>query len=152
LAHLLHELFGPGLIMPNLAATTRDEALTEMVAGLDLSPGDRTELMGVLAAREAQGTTGVGEGIAIPHARSRVIKRLAMVYGRKQSGLDWNAMDGEPVRHVFLILSPPIQVSNEYLPVMGNVARLVRQPEVRKSLDDLDTPQAFSRLLEEHGF
>ena len=64
-------------------------------------------------------STGIGRGIAIPHCRSLVVNQLRVAYGRKQPGVDFNAIDGKPVTNFFLIVAPPLEVSNQYLPVTG---------------------------------
>ena len=119
----LRELFVPSAINLDLAAETKDEALKELVSCLGLDGKSEGILYKMLKRRENLGSTGIGRGIAIPHCRSLVVTRLRVAFGRKLSGLDFKAIDEKPVRYVFLIVAPPLEVSNQYLPVLGKIAR-----------------------------
>src|SRR3989449_11349911 len=70
----------------------------------------------MLRRRETLGSTGIGQGIAIPHCRSLVVNRLRVAFGRKLDGIDFKAIDDKPVHYFFLIVAPPLEVSNQYLP------------------------------------
>ena len=92
------------------------------------------------------------KGGMLPHTNAGILtpdemEALRMAYGRVQAGMEWDASDGEPVHDIFLILAPPIHVSNEYLQVMGDVAGLVRDPAVRDQLDSITDPEEFIKLL-----
>ena len=100
----LVEFFAPEEIDLDLEASTKEEALQELVDLLDV--GDSSEeLYGLLKKRENLGSTGIGKGVAIPHCRSLVVDRLRVVYGRKEAGLGFGAVDGKPVHHLFLIVA-----------------------------------------------
>src|SRR2546430_4370436 len=71
----------------------------------------------MLKRRETLGSTGIGQNIAIPHCRALAVNRLRVAFGRKLDGIDFNAIDGKPVHYFFLIVAPPLEVSNQYLPV-----------------------------------
>jgi mannitol/fructose-specific phosphotransferase system IIA component (Ntr-type) len=147
LATALHELIPVEAVVLDLVGETKDEVLEELATKLALTDEAHLAVCRVLDEREAKGSTGVGHGIAIPHARCDEMETLRLAYGRKSSGLDWDASDGEPVHHVFLILAPPIHVSKEYLQVMGDVAGLVRGQAVRDQLDSVTEPEEFMALL-----
>jgi mannitol/fructose-specific phosphotransferase system IIA component (Ntr-type) len=108
-------------------------------------------LLRVLQRRESLGSTGFGRGIAIPHCRSLVASRLRMAYGRSRKGVEFHAMDGNPVHHLFLIVAPPLEISNQYLPVLGRVAQFAKEPDIPARLSALSQPEDFFRLLEEKG-
>ena len=93
----------------------------------------------------------VGKGIAIPHCRSLVVNRLRVAFGRKAEGLDFKAIDEQPVYNVFLIVAPPLEVSNQYLPVLGKIAQFSKEPDVAGRLREIQTPREFLSLLEEKG-
>ncbi|MCA1791985.1 MAG: PTS sugar transporter subunit IIA, partial [Thioalkalivibrio sp.] len=101
--------------------------------------------------RENLGSTGIGKGIAIPHCRSLVANRLRLAYGRKPDGIDFNAIDGAPVYNFFLIVAPPLEVSNQYLPVLGKIAQFAKDPDVPDLLLGLENPQAFLDLIDERS-
>ncbi len=147
----LRDFFTPGAISFDLQATDKDSALAAMVRLLDLDARASETLLRVLQRRETLGSTGFGRGIAIPHCRSLVANRLRVAYGYSRRGVEYHAMDGQPVHHLFLIVAPPLEISNQYLPVLGRVAQLAKEPDVPERLAALRHPDEFFRLLEEKG-
>lgn len=145
----LRELFTAEAVELDLESDDKDGALKELVALLDLDEKSEGILYKTLKRRENLGSTGIGKGIAIPHCRSLVVKRLRLAYGRKVSGLDFNAIDGAPVKNFFLIIAPPLEVSNQYLPVLGKIAQFAKDPEVPRRLAALETVDEFLALLDE---
>src|SRR5262249_43943404 len=108
-------------------------------------------LLRMLQRRETLGSTGVGRGIAIPHCRSLVVNHLRLAFGRKRDHVDFQAIDGHPVSNFFLIVAPPTEVSNQYLPVLGKIAQFAKDPEIPMRLAGVPTTQAFFDLLREKG-
>lgn len=147
----LREFFEPGSVELELAADSKAGILRELVELLDLDEQSRGVLYKTLKRRENLGSTGIGKRIAIPHCRSLVVRKLRLAYGRKSSGLDFNSIDGELVSHFFLIVAPPLEVSNQYLPVLGKIAQFAKDPEVPQKLSTLTRPEEFIALLEERG-
>jgi PTS system nitrogen regulatory IIA component len=145
----LRDFLAPEAIKLDLASTTREEVLRELVALLRVSDADAETLQRVLLRREGIGSTGVGRGIAIPHCRSLVVNRLRLAYGRKPDGIDFKGIDGAPVHNFFLIVAPPLEVSNQYLPVLGKIAQFGKDPTVPQALQALTTPAEFLALLEQ---
>ena len=72
-----------------------------------------------------------------------------MAYGRKPGGVDFKAIDGSPVYNFFLIVAPPLEVSNQYLPVLGKIAQFAKDPEVPNQLREIQSAEEFLKLLEE---
>jgi nitrogen PTS system EIIA component len=105
----------------------------------------------MLKRRENLGSTGIGRGIAIPHCRSLVVSKLRVAFGRKSSGLDFTAIDEKPVNFFFLIVAPPLEVSNQYLPVLGKIAQFSKESDVPERLLKLKQPAEFMELLKEKG-
>jgi nitrogen PTS system EIIA component len=116
---------------------------------VDPRAGD--SLLRVLQRRESLGSTGMGRGIAIPHGRSLVANRLRLAYGQSRKGIEFQAIDGKPVHHLFLIVAPPLEISNQYLPVLGRIAQFAKEPDVPDRLAALTRPDDFFHLLEEKG-
>jgi mannitol/fructose-specific phosphotransferase system IIA component (Ntr-type) len=145
----LREFFTPEAVSLNLGAETKDDLLKELVSLLGLDEKSEAILFKTLKRRENLGSTGIGKGIAIPHCRSLVVNRLRLAYGRKPEGIDFKAIDGAPVYHFFLIVAPPLEVSNQYLPVLGKIAQFAKDPEVPERLQEITTSGEFLRLLEE---
>lgn len=148
---MLSPLFAPGALRLDLTGTTQDEVLAELVALLPLATPDATTLQKMLKRREALGSTGVGRGVAIPHTRCPLVAGLQLAFGRLPAGIAWAAIDNKPVQFFFLIVAPPIEVSNEYLPVLGRIAQFVKEPDVPSRLAGLSTPDDFFELLREKG-
>jgi mannitol/fructose-specific phosphotransferase system IIA component (Ntr-type) len=73
------------------------------------------------------------------------------VYGLSRKGVEFHAIDGRPVHHIFLIVAPPLEISNQYLPVLGRVAQLAKEPDAPERLAALTRPEEFFQLLEEKG-
>lgn len=145
----LRELFTTDVVELDLKSDTKDDLLKELVSLLDLDEKAEATLFKTLKRRENLGSTGIGKGIAIPHCRSLVVNRLRLAYGRRTAGMDFNAIDGAPVHHFFLIVAPPLEVSNQYLPVLGKIAQFAKDPEVPGALLSLSTPEEFLELLNE---
>lgn len=148
---LLRDFFSPDTVKLDLEAETKDDALKELVSVFGLDEKSEGILFKMLKRRENLGSTGIGRGIAIPHCRSLVVNRLRVAFGRKASGLDFKAIDEKPVRYIFLIVAPPLEVSNQYLPVLGKIAQFGKETDVPEALAELDTPEDFMALLESKG-
>jgi mannitol/fructose-specific phosphotransferase system IIA component (Ntr-type) len=145
----LREFFSEDAVKLELEGTTKDEVLKELISLLKLDDKAEGMLFKMLKRRENLGSTGIGRGIAIPHCRSLVVNRLRVAFGRKTGGLDFKAIDDKPVQFFFLIVAPPLEVSNQYLPVLGKIAQFSKEPDVPERLLKLPTPADFMALLEE---
>ena len=122
-----------------------------LVALLQLNDKSATTIHRQLIRREILGSTGYGFGIAIPHCRTLAVNRLRLAFGVHRRGVGMSAMDGNPVRVFFLIVAPPMEVSNQYLPLLGRIAQLVREPEVPARLASLASHEELLRLFSEKG-
>ncbi len=147
----LKEFLSPDAISLSLRGGSKDEILAEMVGLLQTDERSAGTLLRILQRRESLGSTGIGRGIAIPHGRSLVVSRLRLAFGRKPEGTDFRAIDGKPVFSVFLIMAPPLEISNQYLPVLGKIAQFAKEPDVPDRLAGIKSPDEFFRLLEEKG-
>jgi mannitol/fructose-specific phosphotransferase system IIA component (Ntr-type) len=147
----LTDFFAPEAIRLDLRGASRDDILAELVGLLALDGGASDTLLRLLQRRETLGSTGVGRGIAIPHCRSLVINRLRLAYGHHRTGVEFQAIDNRPVFDFFLIVAPPLEVSNQYLPVLGKIAQFAKEPDVPDRLAALTSAEEFLRLLGEKG-
>jgi PTS system nitrogen regulatory IIA component len=147
----LNDFFSPDAISLDLKGGTKDEILAELVGLLGLDAQASETLLRMLQRRESLGSTGVGRGIAIPHCRSLVISRLRLAYGHRRQAIAFEAIDNRPVFDFFLIVAPPLEISNQYLPVLGKIAQLAKEPDVPNRLAALTSADGFFRLLEEKG-
>jgi mannitol/fructose-specific phosphotransferase system IIA component (Ntr-type) len=147
----LREFFSEDAVKLELEGSTKDEVLKELIALLKLDDKSEGMLFKMLKRRENLGSTGIGRGIAIPHCRSLVVNKLRVAFGRKSGGVDFKAIDEKQVHFFFLIVAPPLEVSNQYLPVLGKIAQFSKEPDVPQRLLSLNEPAQFMRLLEEKG-
>src|SRR5687767_12419753 len=147
----LREFFSEDAIKLELEGTSKDEILKELISLLTMDEKSAGMLFKMLKRRENLGSTGIGRGIAIPHCRSLVVNKLRVAFGRKASGVDFKAIDERPVNFFFLIVAPPLEVSNQYLPVLGKIAQFSKETDVPRRLLEINEPQQFLKLLEEKG-
>ena len=128
-------------IIPCLSATSKAGVLEELAARLlarhpDL---DGAELLHVLQERERLGSTGIGDGIAIPHGKLKRMEGLGLVFGRSVAGVDFQAIDGRPA-HFFFLLAAPEEAVGVHLKMLARISRILKDPAVRKGL--MDAPDA----------
>jgi nitrogen PTS system EIIA component len=147
----LADFYSPDAITPDLRGTNKDEILTALVALLRLDQAASDTLLKMLQRRETLGSTGVGRGIAIPHCRALVINRLRLAYGHHRAGVDYQAIDNRPVHDFFLIVAPPLEISNQYLPILGKIAQFAKDADIPARLARLESADDFLRLLGEKG-
>ena len=147
----LSNFFAPDAISLDLRGGTKDEILAELVGLLRLDERASDTLLRMLQRRETLGSTGVGRGIAIPHCRSLVVGQLRLAYGHHRAGVEFQAIDGRPVFDFFLIVAPPLEISNQYLPVLGKIAQFAKDADIPERLAALRSPDDFLQLLGEKG-
>lgn len=148
----LKEFIVTDAVVADLKATTRDEALKELVASL-VSAGavpeaSTDELVAALIKREKNGSTGFGKGVAVPHVKHSGVSKIAGVIGRSENGLDFSALDGQPVYSVFLLVSPDNQ-PQQHLQAMNIVFSNLQKDMFRKFLRQSDTREKIVELLDE---
>lgn len=146
---LLTELLTPERIKVPLAAADKPGVLRELTrllaerAGVDAEP-----LLAAVLEREQVLSTGIGHGIAIPHAKSPTVAELSLVAGSAPRGVPFEALDGEPVRLFFLLIGPE-SAAGQHVKALSRIARLVRRESVRESLLEAQDPIAFHQILVE---
>jgi len=146
----LADYLAPTDIHLALRGGTKREVLAELADGLGLEAEDRAAIRRILSHREESGSTGIGRGVAVPHCRTPLVKRLRVVYGRRPGGVDWGASDG-PVEHIFLLVAPPVEASNDYLAMLGRIARLAKEPDAPTRLSAATSAADVRGLLAEKG-
>jgi len=139
-------------IIPELAATDRDGALRELVTSLATAgalPSDAVdEVVAALIKREQNGSTGFGKGVAVPHVKHAKVTQIAGTVGRSVSGIDFAALDNQPVYSIVLLLSPENQ-PQQHLGAMNIVFTNLQKDMFRKFLRQSGTKQAINDLLDE---
>jgi mannitol/fructose-specific phosphotransferase system IIA component (Ntr-type) len=147
----LKDFFSADAIALHLRGGSKDEILAELVGLLRMDERSSGTLLRIIQRRENLGSTGIGRGIAIPHCRSLVVSRLRLAFGHRDQGVDYQAIDGKPVCHFFLIVAPPLEISNQYLPVLGKIAQLAKEADIPDRLSAMRSADDFFRLLDQKG-
>lgn len=148
------EFFAVEACVPDLQATTRDEAIEELVAaaiaGGVLPKGRRDQAVEGLLAREERGSTGLGRGIAIPHTKIDGLRRHGGVIARSVPGVDFRAIDGEPVHAVVMLISPDNRV-DEHLDALRFISTLARDPDFASFIRQSTTQEQIFEVLQERA-
>jgi PTS system nitrogen regulatory IIA component len=143
----LTEILTPRQVVMPVEARDKTGVIAELTRHLtDKLGGDYAEVLGAVHEREAGGSTGIGFGVAIPHARSPGVKELSLVCGVSPSPVPYDSIDGEPVRLFFLIVGPEGS-AGQHMKVLSRIASLVRQESVRRQLCAAGTPDEFYNVL-----
>jgi PTS system nitrogen regulatory IIA component len=141
------DLVSPNAIIPALKVNGKKQALQEIAAKAAELTGqsDRT-ILEILLQREKLGSTGVGGGVAIPHGKLPKLNKVFGVFARLERPVDFEALDGQPVDLVFLLLAPE-GAGADHLKALARVARLLRDPEVARKLRDSRDAEAIYAVL-----
>ncbi len=143
----LHDLIAPNAVIPALKVNGKKQALQELAAkAAELTGGDERAILDVLVQREKLGSTAVGNGIAIPHGKLAELPRLFGLFARLARPIDFEALDGEPVDLICLLLAPE-GAGADHLKALARIARLLRGPDVAKSLRDAADSDAIYAIL-----
>ena len=131
----ISELLHPEAINAEIKAKGKSEALAEMVdAMMKIQNGlDREEVIKILLEREKLGSTGIGDGVAIPHGKLKGLKELFISFGRSKSGVEYDSMDGKPVNLFFLLMAPEESVG-VHLKTLARISKLLKNSTVRQRL------------------
>lgn len=142
----------PAHVAVDLGAATKEEAVRSLAALFAasgaLSKAKCEALSLEVLQREGEGTTGIGGSVAVPHAKTHLVKELLVAVGLTSEGIDFSSVDGDPVHVVFLIAAPP-DATIEYLALMKWVVSLTRSKYWMKLLKGCTTPEALVEVLEE---
>lgn len=145
--HLL-DIIAKDAIILQLQAADKRSAIAELVNAID-SSGKVTDVQQVLGAvldREKIMSTGIGNGVAIPHGKSDAVSELVAALGIKKEGIDFESLDGEPAFIFFLLVSPP-DISGPHIKALARISRLLKDEEFRKALIDSKTSQEAIDLI-----
>lgn len=146
-ATVIEDFLQRQLFISNLRSSKKASVLDELVQALVPAGVTRYPegVLDLLRQREALGSTGIGKGLAVPHARSTLISERAVLIARSSRGVEFESIDENPVHLIFLIVAPPAEPDPVYLKLLADIVRAVRLSKVRQRL--LDAPN-FSTLRE----
>ena len=149
---VLGKLLSPATINLDLKSADRDSVLGELVnqiPELAKLPEARQTLLRALHEREQLHSTGIGDGIALPHSRNALVGLVdqpIVVFGRHKQGIPYDAIDGIPARLFFLLIAPTV---TQHLGILARLSRLLRDPRLRQNLLAADKPDRVTTLIRE---
>ncbi len=148
----LSDIIVDDAIVPTLEHQTRDEVIEELVKSLAeagaIAKPKAQEITKAILAREAQATTGIGKGVALPHTKLKGIDKPIATIGRSEAGIDFASLDSKPVYSVILLLSSPDN-PDEHLQAMETIFKHVQRDMFRKFLRQSETKEAIVDLIHE---
>jgi len=136
----LDQIFKSEFLNENLLSNSKADVLAELVnvlinSGLKI---DRAKAIDVLQQREKLGSTGIGDGVAIPHGKVSDLHELVVAFGRSRKGIPFDAIDGKPV-HLFFLLLAPENSTGQHLKALAKISKMLKTPNFRKKLIDAKT-------------
>lgn len=147
----LVDVLKENMIFLNFEAANKEEAIDKFINSLDRTGTikEPNALKDALLEREKLGTTGIGNGIAMPHARSSAIKDLTVAFFRSEKGIDFKSMDSEPVHLIFLLLAP-VTAGGPYLKLLAKISRLLRSDDFRKALIEAKDVASVLQIIQDN--
>ena len=146
---LLTDLLTIDRIIIPLKATTKDDVLRELVQAITSEAvNEPEEILRAVREREAVLSTGIGNGVAIPHGKSSLVPDLVMAAGRTAGPVEFDSLDGQPVRLLFMLVGPET-AAGPHIKALSRISRLIRKDSVRDQLINAKTPEEFFRGLQD---
>lgn len=143
----LTDLVTPSAVIPALKVNGKKQALQELAARAAALTGQSEKaILEILLQREKLGSTAVGNGVAIPHGKLPKLGRLFGLFARLERAIDFEALDGQPVELIFLLLAPEA-AGADHLKALARVARLLRDPEIARKLRESSDADAIYAVL-----
>ncbi|HVP90583.1 MAG TPA: PTS sugar transporter subunit IIA [Terriglobales bacterium] len=142
----------PGRISPDFSAKSKPDAvqgLLKMMTANEMLAADKVpDVQLVILEREALTSTGLGYGLAIPHARTELVAKIQVVFARSPRGVEFEALDGNPVHFLFLVLAPA-RCADEYLKLISSISSLMKNENVRKQLLSAKSREDILRVFDQ---
>ena len=145
----LLDILSPDTTIVDLKGETKEEIIAELVDSLANNDAitDRDKVLQAVLEREKIMSTGIGDGIAIPHGKSDSVERLIAALGTQRRGVDFEALDGEPA-YVFFLLVSPANVSGPHIKALARISRLLKNDEFKKKLIAAESSTAVIGIIE----
>jgi fructose-specific phosphotransferase system IIA component len=148
----LGDILKPEQILPDLQASNRwdsiDELISILISSSKIKQEHRDQIAEVIKKRETSMSTGIGFGIGIPHASTDVIQEVVGALGRSKKGVDFDALDNQPVNLVMLFLVPQGQFQ-KHLHTLANIAKLLHKKEFRQALEEAPDADAMYKIIKD---
>ena len=144
----IRDLLLKNVMIMDLKGTTKEAVIDEMVAKYHAEGivTDADEYRNDILKRESESTTGIGEGIAMPHAKDSAVTRATVLFAKSTKGVDFNALDGQPV-HLFFMIAAPEGANNEHLAALAALSSLLINPKLVADLKQAKTPDEVIDLF-----
>ncbi|RMC44821.1 fructose-specific PTS transporter subunit EIIC [Lactobacillus sp. ESL0230] len=146
----IRDILAPESVIMSLKATNKEDAIQEM-ADLEVETGivnNEADFIASIWARENESTTGIGDGIAMPHARNESINKARVLFAKSEQGIDYNSLDGQPV-YLFFMIAAPAGADNTHLEALAKLSSLLINPDLVSALKKAETPEEVIALFEE---
>ncbi|MBM7557052.1 PTS sugar transporter subunit IIA [Halanaerobacter jeridensis] len=145
----ISELLTTDLIKLSTEAQDKDGILQEMIETLEKNNkiSDKDEFYQVILEREEKSSTGVGNGVAIPHGQSDVVEEAALVFAKSEAGIDFDSRDGEPAK-IFFMIAVPEGGSSDHLSVLSKLSRKLMHEDFRTDLLNADSKEELLEVIE----
>src|SRR5476651_1735848 len=147
-------LSGPNNILPEMQAANRWDAIDELIGNLvstgKIKPENSDAITAVVKKRETSMSTGIGFGIGIPHASTDLITEVVGAFAKSKAGVNFEALDNQPVNLVMLFLVPQGQFQ-KHLHTLANIAKLLHKKEFRQALEEAPDAETMLGIIKEHG-
>src|SRR6056297_177553 len=144
------DLLSKETIELNLESKTKTDVLIELANILENSGklNDIDDFLEAVNAREKEFSTGIGKGIAIPHAKTNAVKVPSLVFGKSDNGIDFDSADKKD-SHLFFLIAVPEKSSNEHLKILSKLSRSLMHDELRESLMNAESKEEILQLLDQ---
>ena len=141
--------FDEQLFLPDLQAKIKDDLFEEIIDQFVKVKyfKNKNIILEMLRQRERLGSTGIGKKIAIPHGRSTSASDILIAFGKSKEGIDYDAIDGKPVHLIFMIIAPPQDENNMYLPILGKMVEILNKTKTRNKLLQAETFDDFIEII-----
>ncbi|HNZ65367.1 MAG TPA: PTS sugar transporter subunit IIA [Smithella sp.] len=144
----LNQIFKREYINADLSAQGKDEALAELVnvvmdGGLQLNT---SAIIDILKQRESLGSTGIGEGVAIPHGKISALNEIIVAFGRSRNGIAYHSLDGKPV-HLFFLLLAPENSAGQHLKILAKISKMLKDVNFRNKLLEAKSRDELYKII-----
>ena len=148
------DLLAERAVTTHVKSHTKEDVIRDLV-GLRVQAGsikekDVSRLVQILLKRESLGSTGIGQGVAIPHGKSDCVTQLVGAFGVSETGVDFDSLDGEPV-HLFFILIAPQNSTGTHLKILAKISRLLKDKFFRQALRESKSPEEVLKQIQDEN-
>jgi len=144
------DFLSPDAITVDLKATDKKSAIVELVEILKSTRKVKKadEIIEVVLEREKLGSTGIGQGVAIPHGKTDALQDQAGVLGISKKGIEFNSLDGEPVHIIFLLVGP-VEIAGQHLKALSRISRLFKDKFLRQAIRDASSKDEIIKIIQQ---